>query len=218
MSLPGTPNGGVHPFHQKSTCLTQSTLWPYMVQTWSRDPPNSEKRNPRSPPCGALGMEPNLRGSVKRRVWIGASETGRERERARERESDRESARERASEREREKDRGKERKRERGERRRERERERERARESHLAAILVARGTAAANSFEKPVVSKCEDAVLRTPWVGEREDDVLRNLSGVARAGEQAAIYLILGLVGACFRSRARRVADRSHRNEKIGA
>ena len=32
------PHGGVRPFHQKSTCLTQITLGPYVVQIWSRTP------------------------------------------------------------------------------------------------------------------------------------------------------------------------------------
>ena len=30
------PHGGVRPFHQKSTCLTQLTLGPYVVQIWPR--------------------------------------------------------------------------------------------------------------------------------------------------------------------------------------
>jgi len=29
------PHGGVRPFHQKSTCLTQFTLGPYVEQIWS---------------------------------------------------------------------------------------------------------------------------------------------------------------------------------------
>ena len=28
------PHGGVRPFHQKSTCLTQSTSGPHVVQIW----------------------------------------------------------------------------------------------------------------------------------------------------------------------------------------
>ena len=31
------PRGGVRPFHQKSTCITQSTLERYVVQIWSRN-------------------------------------------------------------------------------------------------------------------------------------------------------------------------------------
>jgi len=31
------PLGGVRPFHQKSTCLTQSTLGPNVVQIWSHN-------------------------------------------------------------------------------------------------------------------------------------------------------------------------------------
>ena len=34
---PRSPHGEVRPFHRKSTCLTQSTLGPYVVQVWSRD-------------------------------------------------------------------------------------------------------------------------------------------------------------------------------------
>ena len=35
------PHGGVRPFLQKSTCLTQLTLGPYEVQIWSRNTPES---------------------------------------------------------------------------------------------------------------------------------------------------------------------------------
>ena len=35
----GQPHGGVRPFHQKSNCLTQSTLGPYVVYIWSRNTP-----------------------------------------------------------------------------------------------------------------------------------------------------------------------------------
>jgi len=31
------PPGGVRPFHQKSTCITQSILGPYVVHIWSRN-------------------------------------------------------------------------------------------------------------------------------------------------------------------------------------
>jgi len=34
---PPVPHGGVRPFHQKSICLTQSTLGPYVVHIWSRN-------------------------------------------------------------------------------------------------------------------------------------------------------------------------------------
>jgi len=39
--VPHLPHGGVRPFHQKSTCLTQLTLGPYVVHNWSRDTPES---------------------------------------------------------------------------------------------------------------------------------------------------------------------------------
>ena len=35
------PHGGVRPFHQKLTCLTQSTLGPDVVKMWSRNTPES---------------------------------------------------------------------------------------------------------------------------------------------------------------------------------
>ena len=34
-------HGGVRPFHQKSTCLTQSTLGPDVAQIWSRSTPET---------------------------------------------------------------------------------------------------------------------------------------------------------------------------------
>jgi len=37
-----SPHGGVRPVHQTSTRLTQLTLGPYVVQIWSRNPPNLE--------------------------------------------------------------------------------------------------------------------------------------------------------------------------------
>jgi len=47
------PHVGLRPFHQKSTCITQLTAGPYLVQIWSRSTPqNRGERNPRSPPCG----------------------------------------------------------------------------------------------------------------------------------------------------------------------
>ena len=55
------PHGGARPFHQKSTCLTQFTLGPYVLQIWSRDP-CPRQRNSRTPPCdraqasGCLGI------------------------------------------------------------------------------------------------------------------------------------------------------------------
>jgi hypothetical protein len=36
---PRSPHGEVRPCHRKSTCLTQSTLGPYVVQMWSRNLP-----------------------------------------------------------------------------------------------------------------------------------------------------------------------------------
>jgi len=42
----GQPHGGVRTFHQKSTGLIQSTLGPYLVQIWSRYPPNLEAMKP----------------------------------------------------------------------------------------------------------------------------------------------------------------------------
>ena len=41
-ALSRVPPGGVHRFHQKSTCLTQLTLGPYVVQIWSRSTPEYE--------------------------------------------------------------------------------------------------------------------------------------------------------------------------------
>ena len=38
---PPHPHGGVRPFHQKSTCLTQLTLGPCVVQIWSHITPES---------------------------------------------------------------------------------------------------------------------------------------------------------------------------------
>ena len=35
------PNGGVRPFHQKSTCITQFTLGPNVAQMWSRNTPKT---------------------------------------------------------------------------------------------------------------------------------------------------------------------------------
>jgi hypothetical protein len=35
------PHGGVRAFHQKTTCLTQLTLGPCVVQIWSRNTPES---------------------------------------------------------------------------------------------------------------------------------------------------------------------------------
>ena len=32
------PHGGLRPFHQKSTCLSQLPQGPYVVQSWSRTP------------------------------------------------------------------------------------------------------------------------------------------------------------------------------------
>ena len=42
------PHGGVRTFHQKSTCLTQLTFGPYVVQIWSRNPQSLRQRNPSS--------------------------------------------------------------------------------------------------------------------------------------------------------------------------
>jgi len=39
-------HGAARPFHQKSTCLTQSTLGPYVVQIWSRTTPSLGRTNP----------------------------------------------------------------------------------------------------------------------------------------------------------------------------
>ena len=51
--VPLHPHGGSRPFHQKSTCLTQLSLGPYLVQIWSRNTPkNRSQRNPRTPPSG----------------------------------------------------------------------------------------------------------------------------------------------------------------------
>ena len=43
---PPYPRGGVRPLNQTSTCLTQLTLGPYVVQIWSRDAPNWEGTKP----------------------------------------------------------------------------------------------------------------------------------------------------------------------------
>ena len=41
------PHGGVRPIHQKSTCLTQSILGPYLVHSWSRNTPESSPNSTR---------------------------------------------------------------------------------------------------------------------------------------------------------------------------
>ena len=43
---PGTPHGRGQPSHQKSTCLTQLTSGPNVVQIWSRNPQLSEAKQP----------------------------------------------------------------------------------------------------------------------------------------------------------------------------
>ena len=40
------PLGGLRPFHHKSTCLTQITVGPYVVQIWSRDARDLEPMKP----------------------------------------------------------------------------------------------------------------------------------------------------------------------------
>jgi len=40
------PRGGVRPFHQKSTCITQLTSERYVVQIWPRNTPNSGPSEP----------------------------------------------------------------------------------------------------------------------------------------------------------------------------
>ena len=40
------PHGGVRPLHQKSTCLTQSTLGPDVLQIWSRYGQNLDRTKP----------------------------------------------------------------------------------------------------------------------------------------------------------------------------
>ena len=42
--VPKCPHGRVRPVHHKSSCLTQFTLGPYVVQIWSRHPPNGEEQ------------------------------------------------------------------------------------------------------------------------------------------------------------------------------
>ena len=42
----GKPHGGVCSFHQKSTCLTQLTLRPCVMQIWSRNTPESGGNEP----------------------------------------------------------------------------------------------------------------------------------------------------------------------------
>ena len=51
---PADPHGGERPFHKKSTCLARSTVGPYVVQVWSRNPQHLMQQNPRSPPCGEV--------------------------------------------------------------------------------------------------------------------------------------------------------------------
>jgi hypothetical protein len=47
------PHGGVPPFHQESTRLTQTILGPYAAQIWSRYRGFPGGRNPRTPLCGS---------------------------------------------------------------------------------------------------------------------------------------------------------------------
>jgi len=57
------PHGGVRPFLQKSTCLTQLT---YVVQMWSRNPQKFEATKP----CGRVcGHAVSTREVVERIVW-----------------------------------------------------------------------------------------------------------------------------------------------------
>ena len=51
------PHGGARPFHEKATCLTQSTLGPYVVQIWSRHARNFEPTKPAYCTVWASGSE-----------------------------------------------------------------------------------------------------------------------------------------------------------------
>ena len=48
------PHDGLRPFHQKSICITQWTLGPYVVHIWSCNPPKLCEQNSRCPSCGPL--------------------------------------------------------------------------------------------------------------------------------------------------------------------
>jgi len=47
------PRSGVRPFLQTSTCPTQFTLGPWVVQIFKQHPQSWGQRNLRTPPCGA---------------------------------------------------------------------------------------------------------------------------------------------------------------------
>ena len=55
-------HGGVRPFHQKSSCLTQLTVGPRVVQTWSRSTPASGVNETRVPPRA-------LRGGISKSIF-----------------------------------------------------------------------------------------------------------------------------------------------------
>ena len=57
------PHGGVRPFHQKSTCLTELTVGPYLVHIWTRNVRNPE-RTERSNSTVWIGVAP---GGLPRR-------------------------------------------------------------------------------------------------------------------------------------------------------
>ena len=62
------PHGGVRPFHQKSTCITQLTSGPSMVQIWSRIPQNSGRAKPSNSTVRELA-EPFWHICVKRLIF-----------------------------------------------------------------------------------------------------------------------------------------------------
>ena len=59
----GHPHGGVRPRHQKSTCVTQSTLGPNVVKLWSRNPPDLEGTKLTHSFGGNETLERNPRGN-----------------------------------------------------------------------------------------------------------------------------------------------------------
>jgi len=54
----GVPHGGLRPFHQKSSCLTQLTLGPCVVQIWSRYVQNLTQQQNLESHDARRGIEP----------------------------------------------------------------------------------------------------------------------------------------------------------------
>ena len=59
------PHGGLRPFHQKSTCITQLTLGPNAVQIWPRNPRVSEATKPSN-----LTVWMGTLWALVERVWV----------------------------------------------------------------------------------------------------------------------------------------------------